>query len=104
MIRLSNQAEVHAAFLLPASPGMKANGLVLAETEHDWVTWTIHQDPGQLIWDCETGHYFQKNMLNNPGMGDPKQLAHFDFGFRVRRIVNIHMLTGMQHSLEDRVH
>lgn len=99
MIHLSNGAKVHAAFILPASPGMKPNGLALAETETDWCTWSIHWDgdttgdeEGQTheVWEAETGHYFQKSMPIS--QGSPKPMAEYDFGLRLRR-----MLTHGQH-------
>ena len=100
MIQLSNGAKVHAAFILPASPGMKPNGVVLAEQECDWVTWSIHWDGDcamaddeegltHEVWECETGHYFSKSYQ---GMnGEAKRLAELSFGFRLCALLNSNM-------------
>lgn len=99
--------KVHAAFILPASPGVKPHGLVLAETATDWVTWNIYWD-GDLkfddegtdggltheLWEAECGHYFQKSMPES--QGDPQRLAHYDFGLRLRRLLNIHQWAGVK--------
>jgi len=107
MIRLSNGATVHAAYLLPARPGMKPSGLVLAETATDWVTWAVYwegdttgDDEGQTHeqWEAETGHYFQKSMPHS--QGDPEDLARFDFGLRLRR----HLTYTIQRGIEARGH
>lgn len=98
MIQLSNGATVHAAFILPASPGMKPNGVVLAEQERDWVTWSIYWDgettgdaEGQTheLWECETGCYFQKMYSGINGEG--KRLAELSFGFRLGALLNSNM-------------
>src|SRR5690606_13875864 len=106
MIRLNTptEAKVLAAYVMPASAGMKPNGVVLAETATDWVTWNIYWDggvwadlenEGQLheAWECETGHYFQKSM--HPSQGDPKTLAEFDFGLRLRHLLTQAALRGI---------
>jgi hypothetical protein len=80
MIRLTNGATVHAAFILPASPGMKPHGLVLAETENDFVTWEIYWDGettgderGQTheLWECETGPLLPTGHAPNPRQPSP---------------------------------
>ncbi len=92
MIRLNNCEKVHAAFILPASPGMKPNGLVLAETTNDWVTWNIYWDgettgdeEGQTheLWQAECGHYFQKSATYL----DAQRMAENDFGHRLMRLL-----------------
>ena len=107
MITLTNGAEVHAAYVLPAGAGMKPNGLVLAETDTDWVVWNIYwdgelqkpddvsetQSPGEL-WECETGSYFQKACP--PSMGDPKKLAELAFGLKLRRLLTEQMAAGVR--------
>lgn len=73
MLHLSNGATVHAAYLIPASEGLKDRGCVLAETSTDWVCWNIYWDgevqhPEDIpetsspteVWEAENGHYFQK--------------------------------------------
>ena len=88
MIQLSNGAKVHAAFIQPASPGMKPNGVVFAETETDWCTWSIYWDGDSTmddtdegltheVWEAETGYYYQKS---DPGA---QRLAQLNFGFRL---------------------
>lgn len=103
MIRLQ-MGTVHAAFVLPASPGMKPHGLVLAETPTDWVTWQVYwdgnttgDDEGQTheLWEAECGHYFQKSMANNPEMGDPQHMATFDFGLRLRLFMDSATIKGV---------
>ena len=98
MIQLSNGAKVLAAFILPASPGQKPRGLVLAETLNDFVTWQIYWDgettgdeQGQTheLWEAEQGHYFQRGMY--PQQGNPRLMAELDFGLRLK-----HLLTDQQ--------
>ena len=95
MIQLSNGAKVLTAFIVPASPGMKPNGVALAETETDFVVWSIYWDgettgdaQGQTheLWECETGHYFQKSM--EPDRRNSRlQMAEQDFGIRLSRFL-----------------
>lgn len=109
MIKLSNGATVHAAFLLPAGFGTKPHGVVLAETPTDWVTWHVY-DNGEFVindevatearawevWEAETGHYFQKSMSRLDTMPDPKMMAEFDYGLRLKRFFNDHILSGVK--------
>lgn len=92
MIHLTNGAKVLAAFIVPATPGMKPNGLVLAETETDFVTWSIYwdgkttgDDQGQTheLWECETGHYFQKSA----SYMQADREGQIDFGLRLARLL-----------------
>lgn len=94
MILLENGATAHAAFLFPASPGMKAHGLVLAEDPTQWITWNVYNDfdTADQRWDAETGHYFQKNLA------DAKQLAEFDFGIRLVRFLPYQVHLGVRHG------
>ena len=94
MIQLSNGAKVHAAFIRPASPGMKPSGLVLAEQERDWVTWSIYWDgdttgdeEGQTheVWEAECGHYYQKEYSGLNGEG--QRMAERDFGHRLMQLL-----------------
>ena len=91
MIQLSNGAKVHAAFIQPASPGMKPTGVVFAETETDWCTWSIYwdgdwvdlgEDGNHEVWEAETGYYYQKS---DPGA---QRLAQLNFSFRLGGMLN----------------
>lgn len=93
MLKLSNGATVHAAFVLPGIPGtLKPHGIVLAETHTDWVVWSIHWDgdttgdeQGQTneLWEAESGSYFQKGAAYL----DSQAMAEFDFGIRLARLL-----------------
>lgn len=93
MITLSNNAKVLAAYIVPKSPGHKPHGIVLAETETDWVTWDIYwdgivtpnaDDEYNELWEAEAGHYWHKT--STPGDDViAKELAELDFGSRLRR-------------------
>ena len=96
MIQLSNGAKVHAAFIRPASPGMKPSGLVLAEQERDWVTWSIYWDGDSAmaddeegltheVWEAECGHYYQKEYSGLNGEG--QRMAEQDFGHRLMQLL-----------------
>lgn len=107
MIKLSNGATVHAAFLLPAGLGTKPHGVVLAETPTDWVTWHVYDDGDFVIsdevdtlsqawevWEAETGHYFQKSMPET--QGNSELMARFDYGLRLRRFLESTILDGVK--------
>jgi hypothetical protein len=102
MLKLTNGATVHAAYILPESPGMKAHGVVLAETPTDWVTWDISWDSQNDLpfssgyWDAESGTYFQK--VSYPD-NEARRLAYLNFGQRVARLLNIFILTGIRNTV-----
>lgn len=98
MLKLSNNAKVLAAFILPKSPGMKPHGLVLAEALNDeYVTWEIYWDGAMSesidsfdeVWEAESGHYFQASQQGN------RDLAELDFGLRLSRLLTRRMLGGV---------
>lgn len=96
MLTLSNGAKVLAAFTLPASPGMKTHGLVLAEPSPEkFVTWMVHCDyhqqntNGEWLWECDTGHYFEANEKN-------REKAEFDFGMRLTLLLTDRMAQGFR--------
>lgn len=106
MIQLTNGATVHAAYIVPAGPSMKPRGAVLAETETDWVVWTIYWD-GDIhidhdgdgrhheVWECEQGTYIGKSMARNPEGGDPHRLAELSFGRKVHFFTTAGIHEGM---------
>lgn len=102
MIKLSNGATVHAAYLLPAGLGTKPHGVVLGETPTDWVTWHVYWDgefvisenEGHEVWEAETGHYFQKAYTQNGN--NPELMARFDYGLRLRRFIESSILDGVK--------
>lgn len=104
MIRLSNGARIEAAYILPTDPkpGMRPNGVVLAEDAHDWVTWEVFFIEGDLdrspegypLWEAQCGHYFQKSMPAS--QGNPKTMAEFDYGLRVQRLATENIWKGMK--------
>jgi len=102
MLTLSNRATVHAAYIVPASPGMKAHGICLAETPTDWVVWNIYWDgeidsldspigPEHEVWEAENGDYFPKISSAEPS----ENTAHFIFGRRLMRFISDNMWQGM---------
>ena len=103
MIHLSNYAKVHAAMVRPGGPGYKPYGIVLAEqVDGQWVTWDIHWDgefvidgdQGYEIWEATSGHYFQPNQ--GPEGPNPKMMAEFDFGLRLKRFLTDTQLNGVR--------
>lgn len=103
MIHLSNGEKVLAAYIVPASPGMKPNGLVLAETETDWVTWSVYwdgettgDDHGQTheLWEAETGHYWTKSSHTI----ESKRMAERDFGLRLQRFIPTQSREAIYHD------
>lgn len=110
MIRLSNGATVHAAYVVPAEPSTKPHGIVLAETKTDWVVWDIYWD-GQTIedypdnsiihevWESTNGHYFSKNNAGNLTDMDPRRMAYTQFGLNLRRFAHDYIRNGMRTPL-----
>ena len=106
MIKLSNGATVHAAFIMPAQPSMKPSGIALAETPTDWVVWNIYWDGQTMedypdnsiiheVWESTNGHYFSKDNLNNLTGDGPRALARIQFGLKLRRLVHADIQKGL---------
>ena len=108
MIKLSNGAEVHAAYLVPSSPGLKPHGVVLAMTDTAWVTWLVYWDGLTIqeeasdfveeLWETESGIYFEKNILDATA---PRRKARQSFGARVRRLMDQEMRDGFYNEEKD---
>lgn len=107
MLRLSNGARVICAYIQPASSGVKPNGIVLAETETDWVVWSIHwdgeweddEDPDDTgpvaheLWQADGGDYHQKSQS---GKLNVRMAAEFQFGLKLKRLLQESMLKGIR--------
>lgn len=102
MLKLSNGATVHAAYIVPGGDGMKPNGVVLADNGNSWVTWLIHWDglveasefggEEHEIWEAESGMYFDKDFVREATA--PMNKAHRSFGARVKRLMSSTMAEG----------
>jgi hypothetical protein len=99
MIKLANNAKVLAAYVTIPDTGGRSSGLVLAETETDFVTWNIWcGDEVRDIYEADTGHYFHKR--GEMERGADRQEAEIDYGRRLSRHITANMYNGMQRSEE----
>jgi len=96
MIWLANGATLEFAYVRQGGLGLKPNGLCLAETTTDWVTWRIWQDSGQRVWEAEVGNYFQKG--GDPGAA--RQKAEIDFGKRLAALLTANSYEGLKETCE----
>jgi hypothetical protein len=109
-MKLSNGAKLHFAYHGDGGGGYKPNGLCLAETETDWVTWRIYWDgvisnPNiagcEEVWEAEVGHYFPKlpaGLEHDPGAA--RQLAELDFGKRLAHLLTANSYEGLKETCE----
>lgn len=85
-MRLSNGAKILDVYIKFSRMGFMHTGVVLAETDTNFVTWNIHHDPDHNtpdVWDCDTGHYFTKG--GQMQQGKSLFIAQRDFGERLAR-------------------
>jgi hypothetical protein len=104
MLTLSNGATVHAAYIVPASWGIKPHGICLANNGRgDWVVWNIYWD-GVLsnpnigdgsheVWEAENGDYFLNNDEGRLG-------AELNFGRRLFRMMTDQMFQGFREAAD----
>lgn len=95
MIRLAIGARVEVAFIV--TYGNRSEGLVLAETATDWVTWHVYQTPDPEVWDAQAGHYFRKDKADP---GAVRQEAERNFGKRLSHILTANAYDGLKESCE----
>jgi hypothetical protein len=104
-MKLSNGAKIHFAYHGDGGGGYKPNGLCLAETDTDWVTWRIYWDgtvsnPNiagcEEVWEAETGRYFPKGSDG----GAARQLAEIDFGARLAYLITANSYQGLREICE----
>jgi len=100
MMQVPVDGEVKAAFIVPKTPGMRDNGLVLVEMSDQWVTWytywtgdTTGDNEGftHELWQLESGNYFRKG--DDPDLA--RQQAEYDFGLRLGRFFTDSMYRGI---------
>lgn len=97
MVKLSNGARVLAEYIVKQDSGGHPHGVVLAETDTDFVTWNVWEgDATRCIYEAETGHYFHKR--GPMQRGDDRQQAEIDFGQRLAMLMPANVYEGLRQS------
>lgn len=104
MIQLTNRAKVLAAYITQSDHYGRSRGVVLAETETDFVTWRIYSVLGDSVlvdglYDAESGNYFHKR--GEMQRGEDRQRAEIDFGERLASEVSANTYAGMKARCGD---
>lgn len=96
MIQLSNGAKVLAAYIRQNDYNPRPHGIVLAETETDFVTWNVWATNPIVhdLYEADTGHYFYKR--GEMERGADRQEAEIDFGKRVAHIMSANIYEGLK--------
>ena len=96
-MKLENGATAHTAFIeVPQYGDKRPEGLVLAETVTDWVTWNIYKRPDEY-WIAEAGHYFPK-LEDSSGA---RQRAEVNFGERLAIHLSANAYFGLKTKCGD---
>ena len=97
MIKLANGAKVHNAVLFNFEESLRTTGMVLAETDTDFVTWNVWlADYTREIYEADSGHYFHKH--GPMERGADRQLAEIDLGKRLALHIPMNVYEGLSQS------